>query len=304
MLSDDGNLSADALARAASNADALLCMLTDSITRPLMAGAPRLRVVGNCAVGVDNVDVRAATELGVQVCNTPNVLTEATADLAWALLLAAARRIPEADRLVRSGGFRRWQIGMLLGTSLHGRTLGVVGLGRIGRAVARRAAGFDMRVVYFQRSRVAADVERALRAEFVDKDTLLADADVVSLHLPLTADTRHFIDRDALHRMKKGAILVNTARGAIVDETALADALATGRLAAAGLDVFEHEPAVHPALLELPNVVLAPHIGSATAETRAKMAESVARDVRRVLSGERPENPVNAPPTPRTPVSE
>jgi len=301
VLGDDGNVSAERLASSVRDADGLLSMLTDRITRELMARSPRLRVIGNCAVGYDNVDVVAATELGIQVCNTPNVLTEATADLAWALLLAAARRIPEADRVVRSGGFERWQIGLLLGQSVHARTLGVVGLGRIGRAVARRATGFDMSVLYTQRTRAPANVEKQLCAEFVDKRTLLAEADVVSLHVPLGPDTRHFIDANALSLMKRTAVLVNTARGAIVDEAALVDALRAGRIAAAGLDVFEHEPKIHPGLHALPNVVLAPHIGSATAETRERMAESVARDVIRVLEGLPPENPVNSPSRPRAP---
>jgi glyoxylate reductase len=295
VLSEDGNVSAEHLATPLVDADGLLSMLTDAVTREVMEAAPRLRVVGNCAVGFDNVDVRAATELGIQVCNTPNVLTEATADLAWALLLAAARRIPEADGFVRSGAFDRWQLGLLLGQSVHGRTLGIVGLGRIGTAVARRASGFDMRVVYTQRRRADADAERALQAEFVDKGSLLSQSDFVSLHAPLTDETRHFIDRDALTLMKPDAVLVNTARGALVDEAALVEALRAGRLGAAGLDVFEREPALHPGLTSLPNVVLAPHIGSATAETRSLMAESVARDILRVLDGQPPKSPVNTP---------
>lgn len=299
VLSDDGDVSAERLADAVEDADGLLSMLTDRVTRELLTKARRLRVVGNCAVGFDNVDVTAATELGVQVCNTPNVLTHATADLTWALLLAAARRIPEADRMVRAGRFARWQIGLLLGRSVHEKTLGIVGLGRIGGAVARRAAGFDMRILYTQRRRADADVERALGAELVDKRTLLERSDVVSLHAPLTNETRHFIDDDALSRMKPDSILVNTARGAMVDEPALVAALETGRIAAAALDVFENEPAVHPRLRELDNVVLAPHIGSATADARRQMAESVARDIIRVLTGSPPQNPVNAPPMPR-----
>jgi glyoxylate reductase len=295
VLSEDGDVSAEALAKAVVDADGLLSMLTDAVTRTLLEAAPRLRVVGNCAVGFDNVDVRAATELGIQICNTPNVLTEATADLAWALLLAAARRIPEADQFVRQGAFQRWQLGLLLGQSVHAKTLGIVGLGRIGSAVARRASGFDMRVLYTQRRRADPEMERALRAEFVDKAVLLSQSDFVSLHTPLTNETRHFIDQNALALMKPDAVLVNTARGALVDEAALVEALRAGRLGAAGLDVFEREPALHPDLASLPNVVLAPHIGSATAETRSRMAESVARDVLSVLEGQVPKSPVNTP---------
>jgi glyoxylate reductase len=197
--------------------------------------------------------------------------------------------------MVRSGAFERWQIGLFLGQSVHGKTLGIVGLGRIGSAVARRAAGFDMRVFYTQRHRADPAIETALRAEFVDKRSLLSESDFVSLHAPLTDETRHVIDRDALGLMKPHAVLVNTARGVLVDEAALVDALRSGRLRAAGLDVFEREPALHPGLASLPNVVLAPHIGSATAETRSLMAESVARDILRVLDGLVPANPVNAP---------
>jgi len=299
VLSDDGDVSAERLADAVRDADGLLSMLTDRVTRELLTAAPRLRVVGNCAVGYDNVDVAAATDLGIRVCNTPNVLTHATADLTWALLLAAARRIPEADRMVRAGRFQRWQVGLLLGQSVHGKALGIVGLGRIGSAVARRAAGFDMRILYTQRTRADAGVEKRLGAEFVDKRTLLENADVVSLHAPLTGETRHFIDEAALRAMKPHSILINTARGALVDEAALVAALESGRLAAAGLDVFENEPAVHPRLRELDSVVLAPHIGSATADARARMADSVAHDILRVLGGSPPENPVNSPASPR-----
>jgi glyoxylate reductase len=269
-------------------------VLTDRVTRELLEGAPRLRVVGNCAVGVDNVDVAAATALGIQVCNTPNVLTEATADLAWALLMAAARRVVEADRLVRSGAFQRWELGLLLGKTVHGSTLGILGCGRIGKAVARRARGFDMRVLYAQRHRLPEAEESVLGVEHVDLGPLLERSDFVSVHLPLTPETRHLLDAAALARVKPGAVLVNTARGAIIDEGALVAALDEGRLAGAGLDVFEHEPAVHPGLLASSRVVLAPHIGSATAATRIAMAESVATDVLRVLEGGAPQSGVNS----------
>jgi glyoxylate reductase len=286
-------VTADRLRAAVPDADGLICMLTDTISRSLLEAAPRLRVVGVCAVGYDNVDVAAATELGIQVCNTPNVLTEATADLTWALLLAAARRLGEADALVRGGRFQGWRLDMLLGQPVYGRTLGIVGLGRIGSAVARRARGFDMRVIYTGRRRVPAERENELGVRFVDKRELLRESDFISVHVPLTPETRHFLDREALSAMKPGAVIVNTSRGPVIDEAALAEAIASGHLFAAGLDVFEREPAVEPRLLELRRAVLAPHIGSATGDTRAAMAGAVAADVARVLRGEAPHNPVN-----------
>jgi glyoxylate reductase len=276
---------------AVRDADALLCMLTDTISRSLLEAAPRLRVVGVCAVGYDNVDVAAATDLGIQVCT--NVLSEATADLAWALLLAAARRLGEADALVRGGGFQGWRLDMLLGQPVYGRTLGIVGLGRIGSAVARRARGFDMRVSYAGRRRLSEEREAELGVRFVDKSELLRESDFISLHVPLTAETRHYLDRAALSATKPGCVIVNTSRGPIIDEAALAEAVASRHLFAAGLDVFEREPAVEPRLLQQERVVLAPHIGSATSETRAAMAAAVATDVARVLRGEAPQNPVN-----------
>ena len=237
----------------------------------------------------------AAAELGIQVCNTPNVLTEATADLAWTLLLAGARRLVEADALVRSGRFHGWRVDMLLGRPVYNRTLGIIGLGRIGSAVARRARGFDMRVIYTGRRRASEPREAELGVHFVDKAELLRESDFVSVHLPLSTDTRHYLDRNALFAMKKGAVLVNTGRGPVVDENALAEAVASGHLFSAGLDVFEREPEIEPRLLDLERVVLAPHIGSATDETRVAMARAVAADVARVLRGEPPLNPVTRP---------
>jgi glyoxylate reductase len=220
------------------------------------------------------------------------VLTDATADLAWALLLAAARRLGEGDALVRAGRFHGWRVDMLLGRPVHGRTLGIIGLGRIGSAVARRARGFDMRVLYTGRLRASAELEAELGARFVGKAELLQNSDFVSVHLPLTADTRHYLDRAALFSMKPGAVVVNTGRGPVIDEGALAEAVASGHVFAAGLDVFEREPEIAPSLLEQQRVVLAPHIGSATDETRSAMARAVAADVARVLRGEAPLNPV------------
>jgi glyoxylate reductase len=294
VLSPDGRVARSELERALADAEGLLCLLTNPVDRGLIAKAPRLRVIGNCAVGYDNIDVAAATERGIVVSNTPNVLTEATADFAWALLMAAARRVVEADRFVRAGRFHGWELGLLLGRPVHATTLGIVGLGRIGSAVARRASGFSMRVLYAQPRRAAPELEQELGASFVPLEALLRDSDFVSLHVPLSSATRHLIDRAALARMKPTAVLVNTSRGPLVDEAALAEALAAGRLAGAGLDVFEREPEVPPELVSLENVVLAPHIASATDETRAAMARSVAEDIVRVLAGQRPRSAVNA----------
>jgi len=253
----------------------------EKVTEALLALAPRLKVVANCAVGTDNVDLDACRRRGVVVTNTPGVLTEATADLTWLLVLAVARRFREGDALIRSGRWDGWKPLELMGSSLDGKTLGVYGLGRIGKAVARRAGAFGMRVV----STVAGDPPEAFEA-------LLAESDVVTIHAPLTPETRGRFGAAELSRMKPGAILVNTARGPIVDEEALAAALASGRLGGAGLDVFEKEPAVHPALLPLPNVVLLPHLGSSTRETRLAMARTACEEAARVLRGEVPRHRV------------
>ncbi|HLL24436.1 MAG TPA: D-glycerate dehydrogenase [Kofleriaceae bacterium] len=261
--------------------DALVCLLLDRIDEAALARMPKLRVVANCAVGVDNIDVAAATRAGVAVANTPDVLTEATAELAFALLLAAARRVGEGDRLVRSGAWTGWALDQLLGIELTGKTLGIVGYGRIGQAVARRAVAFGMRVIHTGRT------------GGVPVDELFRTADVVSLHCPLTAETRHLVNADRLAVMKPTAILVNTARGGCVDDTALIDALTAGRIFAAALDVYANEPAIDPRYLSCPRLVLAPHIGSATTETRTAMAQLCADAVIAVLSGRRPSNVVN-----------
>ncbi len=249
------------------DADALLCLLTDRIDSPLLERGERLRIVANMAVGVDNVDVEAATRRGVVVSNTPEVLTDATADLAFALLLAAARRIAWGDRLVRGGGFVGWKPDLGIGQDVTGRTLGVVGAGRIGRAVAERAAGFRMDVLLHSRNAGPR------------LDELLERSDFVSIHVPLTDETHHLIGAAELARMRPHAVLVNTARGPIVDEAALITALRAGQIAAAGLDVFEHEPALTPGLRDLPQVVLAPYVGSATVATRNRMAEIAAQNI-------------------------
>lgn len=286
-----GHLSRAELLAAVGGADGLICLLTDRIDGELLATAPRLRVVANFAVGYDNVDVAACTARGVAVTNTPDVLTEATADFAFALLLAAARRVAEGDALVRGGRWTGWEPGQHLGASVSGATLGIIGLGRIGRAVARRAAGFDMPVLALASGRNHADDPPGV--DRVSLDQLLARADFVSLHCPLTDETHHIIDAGALLSMKPTAVLVNTARGPCVDEAALGAALAAGQLAGAGIDVFEHEPEVHPALLASPRAVLAPHAGSATYTARRRMGEICANAVRSALAGERPPTVIN-----------
>lgn len=269
----------------ARDASAIVALLTDRIDEPVFAAAPRLKVVANVAVGYDNIDVAAAERHGVVVTNTPGVLTDATADFTFALLLATVRRIVEADRYVRAGAFREWRMMEFLGSDLAGRTLGIAGFGRIGQAVARRAAGFGMRVRYASRSRVALAIEDELGAEYVDKDGLLATSDVLSVHLPLTPATRHYLGEPEFACMKASAYVVNAARGPIVDEAALVRALRDGMIRGAGLDVFEREPEVHPGLLDLANVVLAPHLGSATTETRTKMALIAAENAIAVVAG-------------------
>ena len=282
------------LLRHAAGKTGLVTLLTDRIDEELLAAAgPDLRIVANYAVGYDNIDVAACSARGILVANTPDVLTETSADMAWALMLAATRRICEGDRLVRSGQPWFWDPGMLLGWDLHHKVLGLVGFGRIGQAVARRAQGFGMRVVYASRRAAPAEIEREVGVQRVPLADLLADADFVSLHVPLTPETRHLISADELRRMKPGAVLVNTSRGAVVDEAALAAALGAGEIFAAGLDVYEREPEVLPALLSLPNVVLAPHLGSASIETRLAMGMMAADNLLAALSGRRPPTLVN-----------
>ncbi len=281
------------LEEALRDADALICLLRDRIDDAMMASAPRLKVIANYAVGYDNIDVEAATRRGIWVCNTPDVLTNATADLAFALLLAVSRRIVEADAFVRSGRFHGWEPDLLLGRDLYGGTLGIVGCGRIGRAVASRAGGFGMRVLYFNRSQLPPEVEKELGVEYAPLCELVERSDFISIHVPGGRETERLFDEGLLGRCKRGCIIVNTARGSVIDEEALVRSLEDGHLAGAGLDVFEKEPRVHPRLLELPNVVLAPHIGSATKWTRSTMAELVVRNVEKALRGERPPAPVN-----------
>jgi glyoxylate reductase len=289
---EDRRLAPAELAARLRDADGLVCLLTDTVDEGLLAGAPRLRVVANVAVGYDNVDVAAATRRKIVVTNTPGVLTETTADFTWALLLAAARRVVEADAYTRAGKFTEWGLMLLLGADVHGKTLGILGLGRIGRAVARRARGFDMRLLYHDAVRDQA-AERDLGVVYVDKAALLQQADFVTVHVPLLPETRHYLGEAEFRQMKSTAVFVNAARGPIVDEAALVRALREGWIAAAGLDVYEKEPAVHPGLLERPNAVLAPHVASASRETRTRMATMAVENCLAVLDGQRPANPVN-----------
>jgi glyoxylate reductase len=273
-----------------ADAVALVPLLTQPVRSDVLEAAPHLRIVANVAVGYDNVDVAAATARGIVVTNTPDVLTDATADLTWALILGAARNLPWNDRYLREGRFTGWLPGALLGADVTGRTLGIVGLGRIGRAVARRAAGFEMRVLGHDPG--AADGPPGVQA--VDLDTLLAESDFVTLHCPLRPETHHLIDATRLRRMKRTAYLINTSRGPVVDEAALAEALRDGVIAGAGLDVYEREPAVEAALLPLADrVVLLPHVGSATVATRQAMARLAVDAVDELLAGRRPRHVVN-----------
>jgi glyoxylate reductase len=277
----------------------LVCVITDIIDDELLAACPDLKVASNVAVGFNNIDVAAASKRGVVISNTPNVLTETTADFAWTLLMATARRLVEADRYVRDGRFTQWENMLLHGGDIHGKTLGIVGFGRIGRAMAHRAQGFGMRVLYQDAVAAAAEVERELHATRADIATLLRESDFVTIHTPLLPETRHLINAQSLRTMKKTAYLVNAARGPIVDETALVQALNEGWIAGAGLDVFEEEPKVHPGLIGLSNVVLAPHIGSASADTRLQMANLAVDNCLAVLEGTTPPTPVNPEVLPR-----
>jgi len=283
----------DGLLEAARGAEGVLSTVTETIDGEFMdAAGAGLKVVANLAVGYDNVDVEAANERGVIVTNTPGVLDETTADVAFMLLLAAARRLGESERVLRAGNWEWWGPKLFMGPDVWGKKLGIVGLGRIGQAVARRAKGFDMDLLYHNRSRKE-EAEKELGARFVELDEMLETADFVTIHTPLTDETYHLMGEAELGKMKSEAVLVNTSRGPVVDEDALADALAEGRIFAAGLDVYEEEPKVHPKLLELENVVLAPHIGSGSIETRNKMAALAAENLAAVLRGEQPRTPVN-----------
>jgi glyoxylate reductase len=274
--------------------DGLVCLLTEKVDEELLSAAPKLRIAATVSVGYDNIDVPACTKHRVAATNTPGVLDDTTADFAWTLLMAVARRLLEGDSWIRSGTWNGWDLDQLVGGDVWGKTLGVLGFGRIGRGVARRALGFQMRVLYNDAVRAPADVEKELNAEFVDRDRLFRESDFISLHVPLLPDTRHLISKDNLEKMKRTAFLVNTSRGPVVDEAALAEALENGKIAGAALDVFEHEPKVHPALLTRKDVILTPHMASASLDTRTKMAVMAANNVVALFEGRRPPNALNA----------
>ncbi|MBS4023143.1 MAG: D-glycerate dehydrogenase [Dethiobacter sp.] len=273
--------------------EGLLCLITDEIDAGLLDLNPSLRMIANYGVGFNNIDVEACTQRKIPVSNTPGVLTESTADLTWALLMACARRVVEGDRLLRDGKFEGWGPMFLLGTDVYGKTLGIIGLGRIGRAVIRRAVGFNMKVIYHSRSRLSQEEELKLGVEYKDFDSILQEADYVSLHVPLTSSTKHLISVRELKMMKKTAFLINTTRGPVVDEKALVEALKTREIAGAGLDVFEDEPRLADGLSQLDNVVITPHTASATTETRTKMAVMAATNLLAGLKGETIPNLVN-----------
>jgi len=272
--------------------DCLVCLLTEKVNEELLAVAPKLRIAANVAVGYDNITVADCTKRGVAATNTPGVLDETTADFAWTLLMAVARRLGEGEALARSGQWKGWDLDQLVGTDVFGKTLGVVGFGRIGRAVASRARGFQMKVLYYDAMRAPLDVERGFHAEYRDLNSLLADSDFVSVHVPLLPETRGLFNAKTFSQMKPTSFLINTSRGPVVDEAALVQALESKKIAGAALDVYEKEPLIH-AGLKRPNVVLAPHIASASLETRTKMACMAAENVIALFNGQRPLNILN-----------
>jgi glyoxylate reductase len=278
--------------RRVKDREGLICLLTEKINEELLRAAPKLRIVSNVAVGFDNIDLEACTKRGVVATNTPGVLDETTADFAWTLLLAVARRLGEGELLARSGNWKGWNLDQLCGADVWGKTLGIVGFGRIGRAVARRASGFQMKVVYTDAFRATEEAEKSLNAEFRDMNSLLADSDFISLHVPLLPDTRGLFDGPKFYRMKPTAFLINTSRGPVVDEAALVAALESKKIAGAALDVYENEPFIHPGL-KRSNVVLAPHLASASLETRSKMAVMAANNMVSLFKGQRPTNMLN-----------
>lgn len=282
----------DEVLRRVKDKEGLVCLLTEKVNEEFLRSAPKLRIASNVAVGYDNIDVDACTKRGIAVTNTPGVLDETTADFAWTLLMTVARRVAEGELLARSGNWKGWNLDQLCGADVWGKTIGIVGFGRIGRSVARRASGFQMKIIYTDAVRVSEEVEKSLNAEFRDMDSLLAESDFVSLHVPLLPETRGLFDAPKLSRMKPTAFLINTSRGPVVEEAALVAALESNKIAGAALDVFENEPFIHPGL-KRPNVVLTPHIASASIETRTKMALMAANNIVAVFKGRRPPNLLN-----------
>ncbi len=290
---NDVAFDAETLARKLADKDGVMCALTDRIDAGLLGRCPRLKVVANIAVGYNNIDLAVCTARGIMATNTPGVLDDSTADLAWALMLATARRLTELERRVRAGEWTGWRLKQWLGVDVHHATLGIFGMGRIGQAIAKRASGFDMKVIYHNRNRVAAALEQRLNVTYVTKEELLKQSDFVILQVPYSPETHHMIGAAELKRMKPTAILVNSTRGGVVDDAALLAALKSGVIRAAGLDVFENEPKLNPGFLELDNVVLAPHIGSSTENTRRAMALTAAKNAVAALTGEAPPNLLN-----------
>ncbi|MEK4494515.1 2-hydroxyacid dehydrogenase [Ureibacillus sp. FSL W8-0352] len=272
--------------------DAVLSMVNNFITDDILQQASKLKVIGNCGVGYNNIDIASAEKRGIVVTNTPDVLNDATADLTWALILGIARRIVEADHFVREGKFTGWLPHLFIGNMVYGKKLGIIGMGRIGSAVCQRAKGFNMKVYYYNRNPLPKEKEQEYNAQYVDLETLLKECDYITIHAPLNEESYHLIGREELHLMKKDAYLINTSRGPLVDEQALYEHLKEGKIAGAALDVYEHEPKIVEGLLALDNVILLPHIGSATYETRTKMAELAANNIANVLSGKEPITPV------------
>ena len=284
----------EALAAKLAHSDGLMCALTDKVDAALLAKAPQLKAVANIAVGYNNIDVPACTARSIKVTNTPGVLDDSTADLAFALMLATARRITEVESYIRQGEWTGWRLKQWLGVDVHHATLGIIGMGRIGQAIAKRAHGFDMKVIYNNRKRVAADIEQRVNAAYVGFDDLLAQSDFVVLQMPYSPQTHHLMGAAQLAKMKPGAILINSTRGGVVDDKALVQALKTGVIRGAGLDVFEGEPKLDAGFLDLKNVVLVPHIGSSTEATRRAMAMTAAKNLVAALTGAVPPNWVNA----------
>ena len=290
---DPENITKERLINGVKGKEGLLCLLTETIDAEIMDAHPNLKVIANVAVGFNNIDVAAASQRGIPVTNTPGVLTETSADLAFALLMATARRIPESENYLRSGQWEGWGILQFLGTDVHSSTLGIIGLGRIGKAVVKRAKGFDMKTVYWNRTRLPESEERALGVEYLPWEEVLKVSDFISVHVAYNQETHHLISAHEFELMKDSAIIINTARGPIIDEKALVKALQDDKIAGAGLDVFEGEPKVEPELLAMKNVVLLPHIGSATVATRTKMGMMAATNLVAALEGKTPPNIVN-----------